>query len=68
MKGGFDRSRDRARTLGEHDGNNEHLTEGDEDDDDKYGEDGNIPDDSAPPAESIVRLCTESQRTSMPSR
>ncbi len=38
----MDRPRDRARTLGERDGNNELLAEGDNDDDDKYGEDGNI--------------------------
>ncbi len=42
-EGGWDRLRGRARTLGEHDGNDKLLTEGDEDNDDKYGEDGNIP-------------------------
>ena len=44
-EGGWDRPRDRARTLGEHDGNDEPLAEGDDNDDDKYGKDGNIPDD-----------------------
>jgi hypothetical protein len=68
MKGGLDRPRDGARTLGERDGNDEPLAEGDNDDDDKYGEDGNILKNSAPPAESIVHSCTESQRASMPSR
>ncbi len=45
MEGGWDRLRDRVRTFGERDGNNEPLAEGDEDDDDKYGEDGDISDD-----------------------
>ena len=40
-EGGWDRPQDRARTLGERDGNDE----GDEDDDDEYGEDSNLPDD-----------------------
>jgi hypothetical protein len=44
-EGGWDRPHDRARTLGERDGNDESLAEGDEDDDDEYGEDGDIPDD-----------------------
>ncbi len=44
-EGGWDRPRDRARTLGERDGNNEPLAKGDDDDDDEYGEDGDIPDD-----------------------
>ncbi len=44
-EGGWDRPRDRARTLGEHDGNDEPLAEGDNNDDNKYGKDGNIPDD-----------------------
>jgi hypothetical protein len=43
-EGGWDRPRDRARTLGERDGNNEPLAEGNDVDDDEYGEDGNIPD------------------------
>ncbi len=37
---GWDRPHNHARTLGEHDGNNK----GNEDDDDEYGEDGDIPD------------------------
>ncbi len=41
MEGGWDRPHDRARTLGERDGNDE----GNEDDYDEYGKDGNIPDD-----------------------
>ncbi len=41
-EGGWDRPHDRARTLRERDGNNEPLAEGNEDDDDKYDEDGNI--------------------------
>ncbi len=44
-KGGWDRPRDHARMLGEHDGSNEPLAEGNKDDNDKYGKDGNIPDD-----------------------
>ncbi len=40
MEGGWDRPHNRARTLGEHDGNEE----GDEDDNDKHGKDGDIPD------------------------
>ncbi len=40
MEGGWDRPHDRARILGERDGNDE----GDEDDD-EYGKDGDIPDD-----------------------
>ncbi len=39
-EGGWDRPHDRARSLGERDGNDE----GNEDDDDKYGKDGDIPD------------------------
>ncbi len=39
-KGGWHRPHDRARTFGERDGNDE----GDEDDDNKYGKDGDIPD------------------------
>ncbi len=41
MEGGWDRPHDRARTLGERDGNDE----GDKDDNDEYGKDGDIPDD-----------------------
>ncbi len=40
MEGGWDRPHDRARSLGERDGNDE----GDKDNDDKYGKDGDIPD------------------------
>ena len=40
-EGGWDRPHDHARTLGERDGNDE----GDEDDNNEYGENGNIPDD-----------------------
>jgi hypothetical protein len=45
MEGGWDMLRNRARMLGERDGNVEPLAEGDKDDDDEYGEDRNIPDD-----------------------
>ncbi len=41
MEGGWDRPHDRARTLGERDGNDE----GDKDDDNEYGKDGDIPED-----------------------
>jgi hypothetical protein len=34
------------RTLGERNGNDEPLAEGNEDNDNKYGKDGNIPDDN----------------------
>jgi hypothetical protein len=43
MEGGWERPHDRARTLGEHDGNDKPLAEGNEDDDDEYGKDGNTP-------------------------
>ena len=46
IEGGWDRPRDRARMLEERDGNEEPLAEGDEDDDDEYGKDGDIPDDN----------------------
>ncbi len=39
-EGGWDRPHGRARSLGERDGNDK----GEEDDDDKYGEYGDIPD------------------------
>jgi hypothetical protein len=39
--GGWDRPHDRARTLGERDGNDK----GNEEDNDEYGKDGNIPND-----------------------
>jgi hypothetical protein len=41
MEGGWERPHNRARTLGECDGNDE----GNKDDDKEYGKDGNIPDD-----------------------
>ncbi len=43
MEGGWDRLRDCARILGEHDGNNKPLAEGDEDDVNEYGKDSDIP-------------------------
>jgi hypothetical protein len=43
IEGGWNRLRDHARTLREHDGNGEPLAEGDDDDKDKYNEDGDIP-------------------------
>jgi hypothetical protein len=43
-KGGWDRPRDHARTSGERDGNDEPHDEGNNDDNDKYGKDSNIPD------------------------
>ncbi len=67
MEGGWDRPRDYARMLREHDGNNEPLAEGDDDNNNKYNKDGNIPDNSAPPAESIARSHPASQRLSVPS-
>ncbi len=59
---GWDRPRDHARTLREHDGNNKPLAESNDDDNDndKYDKDGDIPNNSAPPAESIGRSCPES--------
>ncbi len=42
-EGGWDRPRDRARILGERDGNNEPLAEGNNNEDNEYGKDGNIP-------------------------
>ncbi len=44
-EGGWDRPRDHARTLGEHNGNDRPLAEGGDDEDNKYGKDSNIPDD-----------------------
>ncbi len=43
-EGGWDRPRDHARSLGERDGNDKPLAEDNEDDDDEYSKDGNIPD------------------------
>ncbi len=45
-EGGWDRPHDRARSLGERDGNDKPLAEGDEDDNDNYGKDGDIPNDN----------------------
>ncbi len=59
--GGWDRPRDRARTLGERDGNGESLAEGDVDEDNKYGEDGNIPDND----DEYVLRASYSQRRSL---
>ncbi len=42
-EGEWDRSRNRARTFWERDGNNKPLAEGNNDNDDEYDEDGNIP-------------------------
>ncbi len=45
MEGGWDRPRNRARTLGERDGNNKPFAEGDNDNNnDDYGKDSDIPD------------------------
>jgi hypothetical protein len=55
MEGGWDRPRYCARTLKERDGKDEPLAEGDNNDNDEYDEDDNIPDNSALPAESIAR-------------
>jgi hypothetical protein len=38
MEGGWDRPRDHARTLGERDGNDKPLAEGDDNDNNEYGE------------------------------
>ncbi len=45
MEGGWDRPRDLARTLMEHDGKDEPLAEGNNDDDNEYNKDSNIPND-----------------------
>ena len=45
MEGGWDRPRNHARMLWEHDSNNEPLAEGDNNDNDEYGKDGDIPND-----------------------
>ncbi len=42
-EGGWDRPRDRARTFWERDGNSKPLAEGNDDDNDKYDEDGDFP-------------------------
>ncbi len=46
MEGGWDRLRDHARTLREHDGNNKPLAEGYNDNDNKCNKDGDIPNDN----------------------
>ena len=58
-EGGWDRPHDRARTLGECDGNNE----GNKDDNKEYGKDGNIPDDydALVPCNSRVRITYDTQ-------
>jgi hypothetical protein len=43
MEGGWDRPRDCARMLGERDGKDKPLAEGNKDDNNEYGKDGNIP-------------------------
>ncbi len=68
MEGGWDWPRDRARTLRERDGNDKPLAEGDNGNNGEYDEDGDIPDNSVPPAESIARSRPESQSASEPSR
>ncbi len=45
MEGGWDGLRDHARMLGERDGNDEPLAEGNNDNDNEYGKDGDIPND-----------------------
>jgi hypothetical protein len=45
MEGGWDRPRNHARTLGGRDGNDESLAEGNDNNNDKYGKDGDIPND-----------------------
>jgi hypothetical protein len=67
MEGGWDRLRNSARMLREHDGNNAPLAEGNDKNNDEYHEEGDIPNNSAPPAESIVRLRPASPCASMPS-
>jgi hypothetical protein len=68
MEGGWDSPRDRARMLRERDGNDEPFAEGNDNDNNEYDKDRDIPDKSAPPAESIARSRPESQRASVPSR
>ncbi len=41
-EGGWDRLQDRARTLGDRDGNDKPLAEGEDDDDNEYGKNSNI--------------------------
>jgi hypothetical protein len=44
-EGGWDRPRNCVRALGEHDGNKKPLAEGNDNNNDKYGKDSNIPKD-----------------------
>jgi hypothetical protein len=53
--------------LRERDGNDEPLSEGDNDKDNEYNKDSDIPGDSAPPAENIARSRPASQHASVPS-
>jgi hypothetical protein len=46
MEGGWDRPRNSARTLRERDGNVKPLAEGDDDKDNEYNKDGDIPNDN----------------------
>ncbi len=66
MEGGWDRPRDRARTLGECNGNDEPLAEGNKDNDNKYGEDGDIPNDDNEYAVGVtVCVCVSGLRLRM---
>ncbi len=56
-EGGWDRPRNRARTLGERDGNNKPLAEGNEDVEEKYGKDGDIPDKNGKYAIGVDGVC-----------
>ncbi len=67
MEEGWNSPRNCARMSREQDANDKPLAEGNEDDNNKYGKDSNILDNSAPPAESIACSCPESQRASVPS-
>ncbi len=59
-EGGRDRPHDRARTLGERDGNDK----GDKDDDIEYGEDSNIPDDD----DEYAGGCQTTKNTQQPTK
>ncbi len=61
-EGGWDRPRHPARTLREHDGNNKPLAEVNDDDDDKYDEDGNIPNNNNEYAVGLTVLTSPSTR------
>jgi hypothetical protein len=64
-EGGWDRPCNSARTLRECDGNDEPLAEGDEDDDDKYNKDGNIPNDDNEYAVGLTVLTSPLTRATM---